>query len=88
MNVGDIRAAHATDADWRVAAAACLQALGLEGGAANLGFVYASDVFAPHFPDIAAFLRDNTGIEHWVGSVAWESALRVSNISTRRPCAC
>ncbi len=69
MNVGDIRAAHATNADWRVAAAACLQALGPDGGAANLGFAYASDLFAPHFTDIAAFLRDNTGIEHWVGSV-------------------
>ena len=69
MNVGDIRAAHAANADWRAAAARCLQDLCLEGSAANLGFAYASDVFAPHFPDIAAFLRDNTGIEHWVGSV-------------------
>ncbi len=72
MNVGDIRAAHAADADWRVAADACLEALGTyrDGGdAANLGFVYASDTFAAHFSDISAFLREATGIAHWVGSV-------------------
>jgi small ligand-binding sensory domain FIST len=72
MNVGDIRAAHAADADWRVAANACLEALGTSGDggdAANLGFVYASDTFAAHFSDISAFLREATGIAHWVGSV-------------------
>ncbi len=69
MNVGDIRVAHAADADWRAAADACLGALGPEGGAPNLGFVYATDAFASHFSDISAFLRDATGIEHWVGSV-------------------
>lgn len=72
MNVGDIRAAHAADADWRVAADACLEALGTyrDGGdAANLGFVYASDTFAAHFSEISAFLREATGIAHWVGSV-------------------
>jgi small ligand-binding sensory domain FIST len=72
MNVGDIKAAHAADADWRVAADACLEALGTyrDGSdAANLGFVYASDTFAAHFSDISAFLREATGIAHWVGSV-------------------
>lgn len=72
MSVGDIRAAHAADTDWRVAADACLESLGTyrdRGDAANLGFVYASDTFAAHFSDIAAFLRESTGIAHWVGSV-------------------
>ena len=70
MKVGDIRAAHGSNADWRVAADTCLQALGQQqGSVANLGFVYASDAFAPHFSDISAYLRDATGIAHWVGSV-------------------
>ena len=72
MNVGDIKAAHAAHADWRVAAHTCLEALGTSrdrGGAANLGFVYASDTFAADFSELAAFLRQATGIAHWVGSV-------------------
>lgn len=69
MNAGDIRAAHCCNADWRVATKACLETLGADVGSANLGFVYATDDFAPQFADIAAFLRDTTGIAHWVGSV-------------------
>jgi small ligand-binding sensory domain FIST len=69
MNAADIRAAHATNSDWRVAAQACLDDLDLGVGNANLGFVYATDYFAPHFGEIAAFLRDATDIEHWLGSV-------------------
>ena len=72
MNVGHIHAAHAADADWRVAAEACLATLGTHGdggNAANLGFAYASDAFAAHFSEISDFLRDASGIEHWVGSV-------------------
>ena len=66
---GNMRAAHAAHADWRVAADTCLAGIGARGDAANLGFVYATDAFAPHFADIAAYLRDASGIEHWVGSV-------------------
>ncbi len=70
MRAGDIWAAHSSDADWRVAADACLEALGGDGAnPANLGFVYASDGFAPHFAEIHGYLRAATGIEHWVGSV-------------------
>ncbi len=69
MNAGDIKGAHAAHADWRAAADACLRTLGSQEGAPNLGFVYATDAFAPHFSDISAYLRDATGIEHWVGSV-------------------
>ena len=68
MDVGDMHIAHAANPDWRVAADACIA--GLAGGApANLGFVYATDAFAPHLADIAAHLREATGVHHWVGSV-------------------
>lgn len=69
MKTGDIRAAHATNSDWRVAARACLEALGPGVGDANLAFVYVTDHFAAHFGEITANLRDATGIAHWVGSV-------------------
>jgi small ligand-binding sensory domain FIST len=70
MKVGDIRAAHGSNADWRLAAKACLEALGQEQSSpASLGFVYAGDCFAPHLGEISAYLRDATGIAHWVGSV-------------------
>jgi len=69
MKALDIRAAHATNSDWRVAARACLEALGPGVGDANLAFVYVTDHFAAHFGAIAANLRDATGIAHWVGSV-------------------
>jgi small ligand-binding sensory domain FIST len=69
MHAADIRASHSTHADWQVAAQSCLQALGTDAAGANLGFLYTTDLLAPHFGDIAAFLRDRSGIEHWVGSV-------------------
>ena len=74
MVVNSMRAAHAAHPDWRVAANACLETLASGDGAnlanlANLGFVYATDAFAPHFADISDYPRDATGIEHWVGSV-------------------
>lgn len=68
-----MRAAHAAHRDWRVAADTCLERLGCTPGAAasgaNFGFLYATDVLAAHFADIAAHVRAATGIEHWVGSV-------------------
>ena len=68
MEVGDIRVAHAAHSDWRVAADACSAELDAPGDA-NLGFLYATDAFAPRFGDIAEHLRAATGIPHWVGSV-------------------
>lgn len=71
MAVDSMQAAHAAHPDWRTAADACLATLGTCGGdeGANLGFVYASDAFAADFSGIATYLRDATGIAHWVGSV-------------------
>jgi small ligand-binding sensory domain FIST len=63
-----MRAAHAAHPDWQVAVDACLASLDA-GDAADLGFVYATDAFAPHLADIEIRLRDATGIPHWVGSV-------------------
>jgi len=69
MMLGEMRSAHCANSDWRTATRTCLEALGEGVDEANLGFAYVSDLFAPHFPDIAALLREATGVQHWVGSV-------------------
>lgn len=73
MDSQPMRAAHASHGDWRVAADACLESLGLTPGqashGANFGFLYATDALAADFADIAAHVREATGIAHWVGSV-------------------
>ena len=61
------RYAHASAPAWRDATAACLQQLG--AGGANLGFVYATDLFAGDLGRILETLRGATGVEHWVGTV-------------------
>jgi small ligand-binding sensory domain FIST len=63
----DFRYAHAAAADWQEAARSCLAQLGQ--GAANLGFLYVTDLFADHLEAILAFFRARTGVRHWVGSV-------------------
>ena len=61
------RFAHATDADWQVAANECLAQLG--GPPASLGFLYVTDLYADHIGDILEFFRQRTGVAHWVGTV-------------------
>ena len=61
------RFGHATGADWRRAAAKCLDQVG--SGFGSLGFVYATDVLADDFASILEMLKRGTGVEHWVGTV-------------------
>jgi small ligand-binding sensory domain FIST len=60
------RYAHAAGGDWREIARSCLSQLG--GPPAELGFVYLTDLLADRADDITAYLRDKTGVPHWVGS--------------------
>lgn len=46
-----------------------LQSLGRPDPAHNLGFVYVTDFHAADLSDIIIFLRQTTGIAHWVGTV-------------------
>jgi len=39
------------------------------GGEARLGFLYVTDALAEDFSSILTYLRQNTGVEHWVGSL-------------------
>jgi small ligand-binding sensory domain FIST len=61
------RSAHAAGA-WPRAAKDCLDRLGHGREGANLGFLYVTDLLAPDLSSILAFLRETTGIEHWVGT--------------------
>jgi small ligand-binding sensory domain FIST len=61
--------AHAADADWTLAAQACMNQLGAIPAAATLGFLYVSDAFAGELDAILAFFKSATGVPHWTGSV-------------------
>jgi small ligand-binding sensory domain FIST len=61
--------ASSTLSDWRAAAQACLHELQPVPPGASLGFVYATDYHADHMPEVTALCREQTGIDHWVGSV-------------------
>lgn len=63
------KAAHATGPDWGRVAKACLEDLGAPPPGANLGFLYATDPLAADMASLLTFLRERTGIEHWVGTV-------------------
>lgn len=55
--------------DWRQAVSLCLERLGPAPSGANLGFVYASDLFAGDLAEVVTELIDRTGVPHWAGSV-------------------
>lgn len=54
---------------WEEAVLSCAEALQPLPNRAHLGFVYATDFHAEYMPEIVALCRDQTGIEHWVGTV-------------------
>ncbi|MBM3490127.1 MAG: histidine kinase [Alphaproteobacteria bacterium] len=66
--VEPFRTAHAAGPDWQTAAALLLRRLGA-GAGANLGFLYVSDLFADDVEPLLGFLRQRTGVEHWLGTV-------------------
>ena len=65
------RSGHASDADWETLTASCLSQIGNIPAGANLGFVYVSDTLDEDLPLIAGRLREDTGVDHWVGTVGF-----------------
>ena len=61
----------ASDADWETLTASCLTQIGNIPAGANLGFVYVSDTLDEDLPLIADRLREDTGVDHWVGTVGF-----------------
>jgi len=60
-------AAHASGATWHECVARCTGRLGRPGG--GLGFVYFTEVLAPHAAAIVESLREKTGVSDWIGTV-------------------
>ena len=65
------RAAHATAPSWRQAARDIVVDLGQLGAVHRLGFLYVTDDYADALSDIAIFLRQTTGVPHWVGTIGF-----------------
>lgn len=64
------KVAHAVAEDWAHVAQGCADHLApVTGEEANLGFLYVTDTLAEHLGSILTYLRQRTGIEHWVGTV-------------------
>ncbi len=63
------RAAHASAPVWRDAAAAILVEIGDLTPTHQLGFLYVTDSYADDLSDIAIFMRQTTGVRHWIGTV-------------------
>ncbi len=59
----------AASPNWRDAARECLAQLGSVSEGTNLGFAYITDSIASEARDILDYLRVNTGIYHWIGTV-------------------
>jgi small ligand-binding sensory domain FIST len=64
-------AAHASGENWGDAAAKTVLALERITAAHRLGFLYVTDAVANDLNDIAIFLRQTTGVPHWVGTVGF-----------------
>ena len=65
------KAGHGAGADWGSAVKACMDSLGAPPEGANLGLLYATDALAGDLSSVLTFLRERTGIEHWVGNVGF-----------------
>lgn len=60
---------HTSAEDWAQAAKVCADGLSQPAGSYTLGFIYATDPLAGDLSSILTYMRQKTGIEHWVGSV-------------------
>ena len=61
--------AVAIDAPWKELARSCVAQLAPAGRDADLGFLYVTDAVSGHLPELLKYLRENTGVQNWTGSV-------------------
>jgi small ligand-binding sensory domain FIST len=61
--------AHAEGDDWQELVDECLIQLGNIPKEANLGFLYVTDKFARELNDLFSYLKDQSSVKHWVGSL-------------------
>lgn len=67
----DFLVAHASAAKWKDAAAEIIVSLKNVTAEHRLGFLYVTDDYADSLKDIHLFLKQNTGVPHWVGTVGF-----------------
>ncbi len=63
--------ACSTAAQWSEALQDCLRQLGDGVDEAKVGFIYATDYFANRMSDIVHMLREESGLDAWVGTVGY-----------------
>jgi len=63
------RHAHASAPRWQDAARTCVERMGTAPAGANLGFLYFTDHFVRHADALLDYLKHETGVEEWVGTV-------------------
>ena len=67
----DFLVAHASAAKWKDAASEIIVSLKNVTAEYRLGFLYVTDDYADSLKDISVFLKQNTGVPHWVGTVGF-----------------
>ena len=67
----DFLVAHASAAKWKDAAAEIIVSLKNVTAEHRLGFLYVTDDYADSLKDIYLYLKQNTGVPHWVGTVGF-----------------
>jgi small ligand-binding sensory domain FIST len=55
--------------DWGAVTSDCIADLGDIPAGANLGFIYVTDPLAPYLNEMLVMLREQTGVQDWVGGV-------------------
>lgn len=70
MTGAAFRGAHAGGADWGRIAKALADGLGDSGGE-GLGFLYVTEELGADLGSVLTFLRETTGVAHWVGAVGF-----------------
>jgi small ligand-binding sensory domain FIST len=65
------KAGHGAGEDWGSAVKACMDSLEAPPEGANLGLLYATDALAGDLSSVLTFLRERSGIEHWVGNIGF-----------------
>jgi small ligand-binding sensory domain FIST len=71
MPASAFKAGHGAGRDWGSAVKACMDSLEAPPEGANLGLLYATDALADDLSSVLTFLRERTGIEHWVGNIGF-----------------
>ena len=60
---------HAAGSNWRTIVERCLEQADTHAPGANLGFLYANDVFSGQLDEVLDVLRERTGVQQWIGTV-------------------